>query len=357
MPSKTRGEIVDPDEVGFYHCYSRCVRRSYLCGQDSYTGKNFDHRKDWVEQRLEFLSSVMAVELICFAIMDNHMHNIVRIRPDLVRKWPDREVARRWLTVCPGRRETDSAAPPPPTQEQIDALTANKRQLEICRKRLCSLSWHQRFLKEHLARRANSEDQLSGCFFEKRFESIRLLDIYSLLVCAIYVDLNPVRARMAATPETSAHTSVYRRIKAWRARNGKRGSRLADRHSAAFLAPIDEGSPPPDGLQAINGLRASDDGFLPFSLEDYLQLLDWSGREVHLGKRGKIPASCAPILDRLEVDPAFWLRGVKDFGEQYASMAGRASSLRNHAAEHGRRWYRGVGLEDAPPSHDAASSA
>lgn len=297
----------------------------------------------------------MAVELICFAVMDNHMHNILRIRPDVVREWPDREVARRWLAVCPGRRETDSAAPPPPTQEQIDALTADKEQLEVCRERLCSLSWHQRLLKEHLARRANNEDQLSGCFFENRFASVRLLDIYSLLVCAMYVDLNPIRAGMAATPETSTHTSVYRRIKAWRAHTGKRGSRLADRRSAAFLSPMDEGSPPPDGPQATKGFRASDDGFLPFSLEEYLRLLDWSGREVLLEKRGQIPAKCAPILDRLEVDPAFWLRGVKDFGEQYASMAGRASSLRSRAAEKGRRWYRGVGLKDPPPSHDVVT--
>jgi hypothetical protein len=57
MPARPREEIVDPTEPGFYHCFSRCVRRSFLCGEDGYTGKNYDHRKCWIETRFEFLAS------------------------------------------------------------------------------------------------------------------------------------------------------------------------------------------------------------------------------------------------------------------------------------------------------------
>ena len=56
MPARARNQIVDENEPGLYHCFSRCVRRAFLCGQDEYTGKNYDHRKQWIEERLEFLA-------------------------------------------------------------------------------------------------------------------------------------------------------------------------------------------------------------------------------------------------------------------------------------------------------------
>ena len=110
MPGTPRREIVDADEVGCYHCYSRCVRRAYLCGQDAYSGQNYDHRKQWVEKRLEFLASVMAVELLVHAVMDNHLHVVLRIRPDLAQQWSDREVARRWRNGHYGALNSSSMA-------------------------------------------------------------------------------------------------------------------------------------------------------------------------------------------------------------------------------------------------------
>lgn len=60
MPASARREIVDASQVGIYHCVSRCVRRAFLCGEDALTGRNFDHRKEWIRGRLEELAGAFA---------------------------------------------------------------------------------------------------------------------------------------------------------------------------------------------------------------------------------------------------------------------------------------------------------
>ena len=62
MPAYPRHHIVADDEVGIYHCIARCVRRAFLCGDDPLTGKNHDHRKQWIRQRLQELASVFAID-------------------------------------------------------------------------------------------------------------------------------------------------------------------------------------------------------------------------------------------------------------------------------------------------------
>ena len=348
MPALPRDEIVDPTEPGFYHCYSRCVRRSFLCGEDDYTGKNYDHRKGWLETRIEFLASQMAVEVIGTAIMDNHLHTILRNRPDLVEKWSNLEVATKWLKVCPGERQLDPMAPPiEPTEKQIKELVGDKSKLTECRVRLASLSWMMKLLKEPISRSANAEEGLTGHFWEGRFKSTRLLDIYAIVLCTMYVDLNEIRAGKAATPETSVHSSAYLRIQARLARlDSQAEEKSSVSHNAlaaAWLSPLEEGADPPDGAQANEGRRASDHGFLPMSLEKYLVLLDWSGRQLKGGKRGAIPDSLSPILDRLSLPMDHLLEGLQSFQNWFSDFAGRPSSLRAHAAKMGKRWMRGCG--------------
>lgn len=335
MPARARNEIIDETQPGFYHCYSRCVRRAFLCGTDHYSGRNYDHRKQWVEERLQFLASCMAVELSSFAVMDNHLHTVLRNRPDLVSSWSDEEVARRWLTICPGKREKNASLEQPegPSQEKIQALVKDRGKLAKVRGRLSSISWYMKFLKEHISRKANEEDGCRGTFWEARFRSTRLLDTCALLLCTMYVDLNLIRAGIALTPESSRHTSACLRIQA-------RGA--GNREAAAWLSPIDEAGNPPDGQQAAAGRRASDDGFLPLTRDQYLQLLDWSGRQIRQDKKGAIPAELAPILERLEMDADQWLIGVQCFGACYSDAAGTRQSLQQHAASQGRHWYRGM---------------
>ena len=93
MPAYARKEIVREDEVAMYHCVSRCVRRAFLCGQDPISGKDFEHRKDWIRAKLEELAGIFAVDVCGYAVLANHVHVVVRTRPDIVARWSDDEVA------------------------------------------------------------------------------------------------------------------------------------------------------------------------------------------------------------------------------------------------------------------------
>ncbi|QDU95896.1 transposase [Lignipirellula cremea] len=270
MPSAARAEIVAAGEVGFYHCISRCVRRACLCGDDGVTGRNFDHRKEWVRQRIGLLAQVFAIDVCAYAAMSNHLHLLLRIRPDLAEKWTAEEVASRWLKL------SGSA-----TAEQIETLAGNERRIAELRTRLASLSWFMRYLKEYIARRANAEEEVSGRFWEGRFTSQALLDEAAVLACAAYVDLNPIRAAIAETLEESDFTSVQQRIEERSAGDSRRPS------SVVRLCQIDE----------------RDGGFLPLTRDGYLSLLDRIARLHRPCKPGVTPAALPPILERLNLSP------------------------------------------------------
>ncbi|MFG0263494.1 MAG: hypothetical protein ACF788_13970, partial [Novipirellula sp. JB048] len=178
-------------------------------------------------------------------------------------------------------------------------------------------------LCQRVAMRANHEDEESGHFFQNRFHATRIIDEASLLACAAYVDLNPIRASMAKTHEQSDYTSVQRRTES-----------LASTHDQAvpaakrrdnFLAPvsIDERSDPIGPCASRSGKRCSDKGFLAMSLEDYLQTLDWTARQIAPGKSGRTPADAPPVLQRLGLDTPTWCELVRDFGRLFYLVAGR----------------------------------
>jgi REP element-mobilizing transposase RayT len=89
----TRSRYVKEGEEGVYHCISRCVRRAFLCGRDVLTKRGYSHRKASLVGRLQYLASIFAIEVCAYAIMENHYHTILRIRPDLGASWSDLEVA------------------------------------------------------------------------------------------------------------------------------------------------------------------------------------------------------------------------------------------------------------------------
>ena len=64
------------------------------------------------------------------------------------------------------------------------------------------------------------------------------------------------------------------------------------------------------------------------SLDDYLKLLDWTGRQFRTDKRGSIPAACAPILDRLDCSEESWFDPVKNFRKRFRNEAGSLLSVR-----------------------------
>jgi len=348
MPRQARGEYVNPNEVQILHLVNRCVRRAFLCGKDPVTGESFEHRRRWIRDRLEFLASAFAIDCLTYTVMSNHLHLVLRSRPDVAQAWSDDEAARRWLKVFPQRRNKDGSAAEPEDHE-ISMITSDKTRLAEIRIRLSDVSWWMRCTSENIARRSNKEDRCSGRFWEGRYKAQILLDEAAVLACAAYVDLNPIRAAMAATPETSEYTGAKDRLDDLKQR-GTKSARTHDwersgrRGKSGWLSPleINERKDPVGPDVSPLPRRASLKGFLSMSLAQYLELLDWTGRQLRSKKRGVIPSHLAPILDRLGIETSSWCDLVKKFGKLFKRAAGKQDSLSAEATR------RGLGYMHAP---------
>jgi len=79
-----------------------CVRRAFLCGQDHYTGKDFEHRRQWLEDKLHYTAKAFAIKLCAYAVMSNHYHVVLHLRPDLSNSWSDLDVVKRWHSLFRG---------------------------------------------------------------------------------------------------------------------------------------------------------------------------------------------------------------------------------------------------------------
>jgi len=165
-------------------------------------------------------------------------------------------------------------------------------------------------LNEGIARQANAEDQCTGRFWEGRFKSQALLDEKALAACLAYVDLNPIRAKMADSPERSDYTSAQQRI-----RKVKTSDNITRPEQPKELHPF-AGYP-----------RQDMPAGLPFRLQDYLELLDWTGRQIRKGKRGRIDDSLPPILERLNIDAEKWLYTSTHFESSFKTLVGSTHSL------------------------------
>ncbi len=140
MPTYSRRQIVVEDQVGVYHCIARCVRRAFLCGVDSYTGQDYSHRKEWILDRMRELAGLFAIEVCGYSVMSNHLHLVLRNRPDIAEQWSGDEIARRWCRVFPPRHDA-TGEPVEPNEHDLAILTANPERLAELRQRLANLSW------------------------------------------------------------------------------------------------------------------------------------------------------------------------------------------------------------------------
>ena len=205
-----RKQLVDSDVACTYHVSSRCVRQSWLFGFDKLTGKDFSHRKVWLTERLKVLATCFAIELYAYAVMSNHYHLVLRHDPKACEMWTDEEVAERWVDVYPPQGQG------PPLEERKAAarerLLGNPERLARARKTLGSLSGFMQHLNQPIARRANKEDDRKGHFFEERFYSGALLSEEAVVAAMAYVDLNPVRAKIARDLEECADSSIGERL-------------------------------------------------------------------------------------------------------------------------------------------------
>ncbi len=166
-----------------------------------------------MEDRLRLLVGIFGVEIASYAVMANHLHVICLLQPQLPYTWSNEEVARRWYTIYPADYFVDGT-PKPPSEAMIQARCADHAWCGVRRQRFGDLGWFMKVLKEAIGRRANREDGCTGAFWEGRFHSVPLLDQAALIACMAYVDLNPIRAKVAETPERSRFTAGYRRIRA-----------------------------------------------------------------------------------------------------------------------------------------------
>ena len=313
-----RKNLIDPASTPYYHCMARCVRRAFLCGKDDFSGRNYEHRRQWVVDRLKELAEVFAIEICAYAVMSNHYHVVLHINREQGESWNTREVLQRWTKLFSGNLlvqrflANDSLS-------KAEVLRVEEFAEQYCR-RLLDISWFMRCLNEHLAREANKEDGCKGRFWEGRYKSQALLDESALLTCMAYVDLNPIRAKMAKTPETSDYTSVKERAAEARENTVKKQ---------------------PDQLKPLRSQGQNPDTAIPFTLGSYLELVDWTGRIVRQDKRGSISDGIPPILERLRIDPDEWLKTMC-WNNRFRRAMGKLASLKAYAAQVGRRWVHGV---------------
>ncbi len=338
MARLARAEVFAADEVAIVHVMNRTVRRCFLLGDDPVTGKNYDHRKQWIDDQLIHQAKHFGIDLLCQAILSNHFHLVLRSRPDVVAEWDDTEVARRWLMLCPLSKD-DEGRPLEPTEFELNHIRNDKEKLAVIRSRLSDISWWMRLLSQNIAQRANLEDGEVGKFWQSRYRAVRLLDETAILACAAYVDLNPIRAALAETIEDSDFTSAQKRAMDLKA---KKSAAPSTKRCGQHLAPVElqERSGKTGPCANKRKQRCSNKGFLPMSTADYLQLLDWTAKQQRLGKRGSTPNGIAPIFDRLGITADVWCRLVKDFGRLFSVVAGQPQQIDEHRSKTESHRYR-----------------
>lgn len=314
MPKPRKLQIA-LSETPYYHLISRCVRRAFLCGKTE--AYNFEHRRDWILARLHQLTQMFAIDIAAFALMSNHYHLVVRVDAVKAALWTYKDITDRWQilfrlpVIVEGYLNRVSSCDA--ENKAVETI------LESWRSRLCDISWFMRCLNEHIARRANAEDHCTGRFWEGRFKSQALLDEKAVLTAMAYVDLNPIRAQNAVTPETSDYTSIQQRL-------GKA------RHSAAQCKLLSFAEDCHQGNILLH---------LPYQFVDYIELVEWTGRQMRPDKRGAIKAATPPILARLGIPDHYWLQNCQKLETEFHQVIGPIILIKQFCRSLNLNWLHG----------------
>jgi len=300
-----RNQLISISDTPYYHIVSRCVRRAFLCGKDKYSGKSYEHRRGLIVDRVKFLASVFNIKICSYAIMSNHYHLVLKVND--TKDWSVHQVLISWSSLCNlpylCQKFLDKQVMDKAEMREVLALTKEYRS------RLMSISWFMKLLNQDIAFKANAEDNCKGHFFESRFKSQALLDERALLTCMAYVDLNPIRAAMAYSPEDSDYTSIQERIN-----------------------------------QKKTDLLSFGNNGIDYTLSDYLQLVDGTGRAIIEGKSGFIPKELPDILRRLDLNPETWLDELKAFKTSGITAVGTVSQLKEFCQSVGKKFNIGLKL-------------
>jgi len=325
MVSCARRRVLGEDGArrGTFHCTTRCVRRAFLCGRDPLTGQDYSYRRDWILLREEQLAGLFTIDIEFRSEMSNHLHVVLRPCPRAAERLGAEEVARRWLTITKlAKCMTDEL--PVPDEARVQALAKDKKRIKKLRKQLSSISWFMAILSENIARRANREDGCRGRFWETRFRCRECADPSAILLCGIYVDLNPIQAGEADSPATAPYTSVFQRIQARGQRKNARDR--ADGWMAELTLQPENRATHSLADTSRTGRRASDMGILPMSLDSYQRLLDWTARLIRSGERSTIPKDLGAILDHMNIEQEAWLDTVQGYDELFGHVVGSCAS-------------------------------
>jgi REP element-mobilizing transposase RayT len=312
MPTP-RSQLISLDDTPWYHCISRCVRRAWLCGVDKESGNDYEYRREWIVDRLALLSNAFSIEIAAFSIMSNHHHVVLRVDVDSPKSWSIDDIIHRWHNVYKGTFLS---------QRYMLGDVLSKAELRIVQRdatvwkeRLISISWFMRALNEPIARAANIEDNCTGKFFEARFKSQAMLDEKAILACMAYVDLNPIRAKLANTPEESEFTSIKTRIDI-----------LKEPSKNSFLAPFTG--------EERNEITTG----VPYHLLDYIELVEWTGQALRKDKHGRINTNLPPILERLGLEASDWVCFASEVESQFGNWVGSPSQFSHASSNIGQQW-------------------
>jgi len=183
-----------------------------------------------------------------------------------------------------------------------------------------------RNFNEYIARKANTEDNCKGRFWKGRFKSQALLDEKAVLVCMAYVDLNPIRAKMADSVQTAQYTSIFERIH-------DKASNVDNKAQLPFT--------PKPLLGFIGHEHKNSPKGIAFSLLDYLTLVEETGKVIRADKRGSINKNACALLTHLGINSDDWLELAEHFGKQYHQAVGSLAELSAFAAHTGKQWVGG----------------
>ena len=221
--------------------------------------------------------------------LSNHYHIVCKISPEQIESLTDTEVYQRWNCLYKGPILVQKWANGEAMHEAEQAVV--DKCIKMYRERLSGISWFMKALNEPIARQANKEDNCTGHFWESRYKSQALLTTESLISAMAYTDLNPLRVNMAATPEESEHTSIKERIKPTLDLQKAVEEQIEQKTLLKFdlaLKPL---------LHFEGNITGNIQKGVLFSLNDYLELVDYTGRIIHPKKRGFIQPHTPPILN------------------------------------------------------------
>ena len=297
-----RKQLISISDTPYYHVITRCVRRAFLAGYDKPTKTSFEHRRQWIVDRMMFLSEVFSIHICSYSVMSNHYHIVLKVSEN--KKWNTGFILKTWNKLY--------GLPYLCEKYQRGEITHKSELREVnklakkYRKRLMNISWFMKCLNEYIAVKANAEDNCKGHFWESRFKSQALLDERALLTCMSYVDLNPIRAAMAQTPEASDYTSIQERIK-----------------------------------NNDTKLLGFNDKAIPYYLSEYITLVEYTGKCVHPNKRGYISEDIQDIFNRLEIHPDTWIKEMKQFKSSGITAVGTIPQLKAFSLNVKKKWTVG----------------